>query len=179
MKVSETGLHDCLLIEPEIFNDKRGFFLETFQKNRYKDIAGIDLEFVQDNCSRSTQGTLRGMHFQKNNPQGKLVRVSRGSIFDVAIDIRPDSHSFGEWVGEELNELNQKQLWVPPGFAHGFLVLSPEAHVEYKCTTYYDPADEQSILWSDKNLNISWPGGLEIITSPKDAQALCLEEISL
>ena len=179
MNISETKLQGCKIIEPKVFQDSRGFFLETFQVKRYKDLVGIDLEFVQDNCSRSKQGTLRGLHYQKKKPQGKLVRVIRGNILDVALDIRAESITYGHWVSIELNDTNKKQLWVPPGFAHGFVVLSEEADVEYKCTDYYDPLDEHSILWSDPMLNINWPSNIEIITSEKDTLAKPFNELEV
>jgi dTDP-4-dehydrorhamnose 3,5-epimerase len=157
MKVSHTKLKGCVIIEPRVFGDKRGFFLETFQAVRYEQEAGIDLPFVQDNHSRSARGVLRGLHFQKSKPQGKLVRVVRGEVYDVALDIRKGSPTFGEWEGVILSEDNKKQFWVPPGFAHGFVVLSDTADFEYKCTDYYDPSDEGSILWSDPDLAIPWP----------------------
>ena len=134
MKVSKTLLSDCFIIDPTVNGDERGFFLETFQKERYGNFLGNDLEFVQDNHSRSSSGVLRGLHFQKLKPQGKLVRVVRGEVFDVAVDIRKESDSFGKWIGINLSEKNKRQLWVPPGFAHGFLVLSNTADFEYKCT---------------------------------------------
>ena len=150
-------LNDCFIIDPIVHGDDRGFFLETFQKKRYENFLGPDLQFVQDNHSRSSYGVLRGLHFQKLNPQGKLVRVVKGEVFDVAVDIRKESSTFGKWVGINLSETNKKQLWVPPGFAHGFLVLSDLADFEYKCTDYYDQDDECSILWNDPDLQIDWP----------------------
>lgn len=170
MKVRETKLKDCVIIEPEVFGDERGFFLETFQAERYAAQAGITLPFVQDNHSRSSKGVLRGLHFQKTKPQGKLVRVVKGEVYDVAVDIREGSPTFGQWEAVILSEENKAQLWVPPGFAHGFVVLSETADFVYKCTDYYDPSDEGSILWNDPDLNIPWP-----IDSPslsdKDANA--------
>lgn len=157
MKVTNTKLNDCVIIEPEVFGDERGFFLETYQEKRYSELVGISLPFLQDNHSRSSKGVLRGLHFQKTKPQGKLVRVVRGSVYDVAVDIRPDSNTFGKWDAIILSEENKKQFWVPPGFAHGFLVLSDIADFEYKCTEYYDSSDEGVILWNDYDLNISWP----------------------
>ena len=157
MKISHSKLKGCVIIEPRVFGDDRGFFLETFQAARYKQEAGIDLPFVQDNHSRSARGVLRGLHFQKTKPQGKLVRVVRGEVYDVAVDIRKGSATFGEWEGVILSEDNKKQFWVPAGFAHGFVVLSDIADFEYKCTDYYDPSDEGCILWSDPDLNIPWP----------------------
>ena len=157
MKVVETKLKDCVIIEPKIFGDERGFFLETFQAERYAAQAGITLPFLQDNHSRSSQGVLRGLHFQINKPQGKLVRVVKGKVYDVAVDIREGSSTFGQWEAVILSEENKTQFWVPPGFAHGFVVLSETADFEYKCTDYYDPSDEGSILWNDPDLNIPWP----------------------
>ena len=178
MKISHSKLKGCVIIEPRVFGDDRGFFLETFQAVRYKQEAGIDLPFVQDNHSRSARGVLRGLHFQKTKPQGKLVRVVRGEVYDVAVDIREGSPTFGEWESVILSEDNKKQFWVPPGFAHGFVVLSATADFEYKCTDYYDPNDEGSILWSDPDLNIPWP-----ITNPvlstKDESAKRLVDLLL
>lgn len=157
MKVIETGLADCVVIEPKVFGDERGFFLESFSVERYAKLANIDLPFVQDNHSRSSKGVLRGLHFQKKRPQGKLVRVVRGEVFDVAVDIRPNSETFGKWFGLILSEENKRQFWVPPGFAHGFVVLSDTADFEYKCTDYYDPNDEGALCWDDPDLAIEWP----------------------
>ena len=157
MNVVKTKLHDCVVIEPKVFGDERGFFLETFQTDRYAELAGITLPFVQDNHSRSSKAVLRGLHYQKTKPQGKLVRVVRGEVYDVAVDIRQGSPTFGQWEGVILSEENKTQFWIPPGFAHGFLVLSDTADFEYKCTDYYDPSDEGSIIWDDPDLNISWP----------------------
>jgi dTDP-4-dehydrorhamnose 3,5-epimerase len=162
MNVVKTKLHDCVIIEPKVFGDERGFFLETFQAERYADLAGIALPFVQDNHSRSSKAVLRGLHFQKTKPQGKLVRVVRGKVYDVAVDLRQDSPTFGQWEAVILSEENKRQFWVPPGFAHGFVVLSDTADFEYKCTNYYSPSDEGSILWNDPDLDIPWP-----IDSPK------------
>lgn len=178
MNVVTTKLRDCVIIEPKVFRDERGFFLETFQSSRYAELAGITSPFVQDNLSRSSKGVLRGLHFQKNNPQGKLVRVVSGEVYDVAVDIRKDSATFGQWEGVVLSEDNQKQFWVPPGFAHGFVVLSQTADFDYKCTEYFDPSDEASILWSDPNLDISWPIKNPIL-SLKDASAPLLKDIGL
>ena len=178
MKVSHSKLKDCVIIEPQVFGDGRGFFLETFQAARYEQEAGIDLAFVQDNHSRSAKGVLRGLHFQKTKPQGKLVRVVRGEVFDVALDIRKGSSTFGEWEGVILSEDNKKQFWVPPGFAHGLVVLSDTADFEYKCTDYYDPSDEGSILWSDPDLDIPWPIANRIL-STKDKSAKRLVDLCL
>ncbi|MDB4194532.1 dTDP-4-dehydrorhamnose 3,5-epimerase [Gammaproteobacteria bacterium] len=178
MKVSHLKLKGCAIIEPRVFGDDRGFFLETFQAVRYEQEAGIDLPFVQDNHSRSARGVLRGLHFQKTKPQGKLVRVVRGEVYDVAVDIRKGSPTFGEWEGVILSEDNKKQFWVPPGFAHGFVVLSDTADLEYKCTDYYDPSDEGSILWSDADLNIPWPIANPVL-STKDESAKRLVDLRL
>lgn len=161
MNIIKTKLHGVVIIEPKVFGDERGFFLETFHSERYRD-AGIDITFVQDNHSRSSGGVLRGLHFQKTKPQGKLVRVVRGEVFDVAVDIRKDSVTFGQWEGVVLSEDNKRQFYVPPGFAHGFVTLSKTADFEYKCTDYYDPSDEGSIRWNDPDIAINWP-----ITLPK------------
>ena len=178
MKIRRSKLEGCVVIEPRVFGDERGFFLETFQAVRYKQEAGIDLPFVQDNHSRSAMGVLRGLHFQKTKPQGKLVRVVRGEVYDVAVDIRKGSVTFGEWEGVILSEDNKKQFWVPPGFAHGFVVLSDTADFEYKCTDYYDPSDEDSILWSDADLSIPWPIANPVL-STKDESAKRLVELRL
>jgi dTDP-4-dehydrorhamnose 3,5-epimerase len=178
MKVVKTKLHDCVIVEPKVFGDERGFFLETFQAERYGELAGIKLPFVQDNHSRSSKAVLRGLHYQKTKPQGKLVRVVRGEVYDVAVDIRHDSPTFGQWEGIILSEENKRQFWVPPGFAHGFLVLSATADFEYKCTDYYDPTDEGSILWSDSDLNIPWPISNPLL-SAKDESAKRLVDIRL
>ena len=178
MKISHSKFKGCVIIEPTVFGDERGFFLETFQAARYKQEAGIDLPFVQDNHSRSARGVLRGLHFQKTKPQGKLVRVVRGEVYDVAVDIRKGSATFGEWEGVILSEDNKKQFWVPPGFAHGFVVLSDTADFEYKCTDFYDPSDEGSILWSDPDLNIPWPIANPVL-STKDESAKRLVDLRL
>ena len=178
MKITHSKLKDCVIIEPRVFGDDRGFFLETFQAVRYEQEAGIDLPFVQDNHSRSARDVLRGLHFQKTKPQGKLVRVVRGEVYDVAVDIRKGSATFGEWEGVILSEDNKKQFWVPPGFAHGFVVLSDTADFEYKCTDYYDPGDEGSILWSDPDLDIPWPIANPVL-STKDESAKRLVDLGL
>jgi len=156
MKVSETNLPGVLIIEPKAFGDHRGFFLETFQAERYRE-AGIEFPFVQDNHSRSQRGVLRGLHLQHNQPQGKLVSVSRGAVFDVAVDIDPASSTCGEYVGVELSEENHLQLWIPPGYAHGFCVLSDVADFQYKCTDFYNPQDESGLLWNDPDVGVAWP----------------------
>ena len=158
MNVIQTELPGVLIIEPRVIGDERGFFVETFQLERYRAAAGISLAFVQENHSRSQRGVLRGLHFQRKHPQGKLVRVARGEIFDVAADVDPASPSFGRWVGATLADGNQRQMWIPPGYAHGFLVLSEVADVEYKCTDYYHPQSETGVVWNDPELAIAWPG---------------------
>ena len=157
MQVIDTSIPDVKIIEPKVFGDDRGFFLETFQIDRYKELVGIELPFVQDNHSRSSKGVLRGLHFQKTKPQGKLVRVVKGEVFDVAVDVRKDSPTYGKWEGVILSEENKRQFWVPPGFAHGFVVLSDIADFEYKCTDFYDPSDEGSLMWNDPDIAIDWP----------------------
>ena len=156
MKVIETALPGVLIIEPKVFGDHRGFFMETFQVDRYRE-AGITLPFVQDNHSRSQRGVLRGLHFQKTRPQGKLVTVSRGAVYDVAVNINPASATFGKFVGVELNEENHRQLWIPPGYAHGFCVVSDVADFQYKCTAFYSPEDEGGLIWNDPDVGIPWP----------------------
>jgi len=178
MNVIQTKLKDCVIIEPKVFGDERGFFLETFQAYRYADVVGINFPFVQDNHSRSSKGVLRGLHFQKTKPQGKLVRVVRGVVYDVAVDIRQGSPTFCQWEAVVLSEENKTQLWVPPGFAHGFVVLSESADFEYKCTDFYDSSDEGSILWSDPDLGIKWPVQNPIV-SAKDAVAKKLADLDL
>ena len=171
MKVTRLAIPDVVLIEPKVFGDARGFFFECFNQKAFNEATGTNHQFVQDNHSRSAKGVLRGLHYQIQQPQGKLVRVVRGAVFDVAVDIRKSSPTFGRWVGAELSEDNQHQLWVPPGFAHGFLVLSDLADFLYKTTDYYAPQYERSILWNDSDLNIDWPIG-EPILSNKDRQGL-------
>lgn len=157
MQVANTKIDGVKIIQPKVFGDARGFFLETFEKKRYQEMLDIGLDFVQDNHSRSSRGVLRGLHFQKVNPQGKLVRVVRGEVFDVAVDIRPDSPTYGAWEGVILSEENKAQFWLPPGLAHGFVVLSDVADFEYKCTDYYNPAHEECLLWNDPAVGIEWP----------------------
>ena len=176
MNVIKAKLKDCVIIEPKVYGDERGFFLETFQADRYADLASITLPFVQDNHSRSSKGVLRGLHFQKTKPQGKLVRVVRGEVYDVAVDIRSGSATYGQWEAVILSEENKTQFWVPPGFAHGFVVLSETADFEYKCTDYYDPSDEGSLLWNDPDLNIPWPIDNPKL-SEKDANAPLLANL--
>ncbi len=172
----KTSIPDVILIEPKVFEDARGYFFESYQKKRFAE-AGIAWEFVQDNQSRSRQGTLRGLHYQIRQPQGKLVRVISGEIFDVAVDIRRGSPTFGKWVGDYLSAENKRMIWVPPGFAHGFYVTSPEAEVIYKTTDYYAPEWERTIAWNDPTINIEWPIGSESpIISTKDAAGILFLE---
>jgi len=179
MKITETAIPEVLLFEPTVHGDARGYFMETFRAAFFSG-CGLDLEFVQDNQSRSAQGTLRGLHFQHEFPQGKLVRVIAGEVFDVAVDLRESSATFGQWVGEVLSADNHRQLWVPPGFAHGFYVLSDSADLFYKCTDYYHPEDDHSLLWNDPEIGIEWPLlSSEPLLSAKDAQAKPLAEVPL
>jgi dTDP-4-dehydrorhamnose 3,5-epimerase len=157
MKAVATAIPDVLIVEPKVFGDARGFFFESFNQKAFDDAVGAHVEFVQDNHSRSSRGVLRGLHYQLQQPQGKLVRVVRGEVYDVAVDIRRSSPTFGKWVGTELTEHNQRQFWVPAGFAHGFLVLSETADFLYKTTDYYAPAHERCIAWDDPALGIDWP----------------------
>jgi len=157
MQVHSTAIHDVLIIEPKVFQDERGFFLESFNQQRFDEAVGEHIEFVQDNHSKSQHGVLRGLHFQTEQAQGKLVRCTLGRVFDVAVDIRKDSPSYGQWVGVELSSENFRQLWVPAGLAHGFLVLSEHAEFLYKTTEFYAPQFEKSIRWDDPTLNIAWP----------------------
>lgn len=175
MRIIETALEGVVVIEPRVITDARGFFLETYHAPRYA-AAGIPGPFVQDNHSRSVHGTLRGLHWQWRRPQGKLVRVIEGAIFDVAVDIRPDSPTFGRWVGVELSAENFRQCYIPPGFAHGFCVLSDAAQVEYKCTDLYDPHDEGGLIWNDPDVGIAWPVS-EPILSPRDLRHPTLREL--
>jgi dTDP-4-dehydrorhamnose 3,5-epimerase len=175
MKFQATRLPEVVLVEPDVFRDDRGYFLETWHQEKFA-AGGIPETFVQDNHSYSIRDTLRGLHAQLRNPQGKLVRAILGEIFDVAVDIRPDSPTCGQWVGERLSGDNFRQLWVPPGFAHGFAVLSETAHVQYKCTDFYDRDDEIGIVWNDPGIGINWPVA-EPLLSPKDREAPTLETI--
>ncbi len=178
MNVIQTSLEGCVVIEPKVFDDSRGFFMETFQVKRYAQLAGINLPFVQDNHSRSAKGILRGLHFQKTRPQGKLVRVSKGCVYDVAVDINPESLTYGDYVGVELSEENQRQFYIPPGYAHGFFVVSDTADFQYKCTDYYRPEDEAGIIWNDPDININWPGTQPLL-SEKDKNFPTLKELHL
>ncbi len=177
MEIIQTTIPDVLLIKPRVFKDERGFFMETFQEQKMKEV-GIFHTFVQDNHSRSKQGTLRGLHYQIDNVQGKLVRVVVGEIYDVAVDIRKSSPTFGKWVGVFLSEENKHQLWIPPGFAHGFYVLSSSADVLYKATDFYNAAAERCILWNDKALGIDWgiSSDNEPVLSPKDLKGKLLKD---
>ncbi|WP_312843861.1 dTDP-4-dehydrorhamnose 3,5-epimerase [Diaphorobacter nitroreducens] len=174
MKATRLAIPEVVLIEPQVFGDARGFFFESFNQKTFNEATGTNHPFVQDNHSRSSQGVLRGLHYQIRQPQGKLVRVARGKVWDVAVDIRKSSPTFGQWVGAELSEDNQHQLWVPPGFAHGFVVLSESADFLYKTTDYYAPEHERCIAWNDPQLGIRWPYEGEPRLSAKDAQGLAL-----
>ena len=176
MKITPQAIPDVLLIEPKLFGDARGFFFESFNQQAFAAATGVDLPFVQDNHSRSGRGVLRGLHYQLQQPQGKLVRVVRGRVFDVAVDLRRSSPRFGRWAGVELSEDDHRQLWVPPGFAHGFLVLSESADFLYKTTDYYAPAHERCIAWNDPQIGIDWPLDGAPLLSAKDAQGVSLAE---
>lgn len=176
MQVTDTKIRGVKIIQPKVFGDARGFFLETFERKRYQELLDIDLDFVQDNHSRSSRGVLRGLHFQKKNPQGKLVRVVRGEVFDVVVDIRPDSPTYGAWEGVILSEENKIQFWIPPGLAHGFVVLSDMADFEYKCTDYYNPAHEGCLLWNDPDVGVEWPIANPLL-SEKDKLGKLLKEL--
>ncbi|MBC7496317.1 MAG: dTDP-4-dehydrorhamnose 3,5-epimerase [Sphingomonadaceae bacterium] len=176
MIVTETSLPGVKIITPRVFGDDRGFFLESWNARAFADV-GLDVQFVQDNHSRSARSVLRGLHYQLANPQGKLVRVTTGAVFDVAVDVRRSSAHFGHWVGVELSEANKRMLWVPPGFAHGFVVLTETADFQYKCTTLYDPADERAVRWDDAAIGIDWPlAGATPKLSGKDAAAPLLAD---
>jgi dTDP-4-dehydrorhamnose 3,5-epimerase len=177
MQIIKTDIPDLLIIEPKVFGDERGFFMENWNRQAFAD-AGLDLTFVQDNHSRSQQGILRGLHYQIKRPQGKLVRVTLGSVFDVAVDLRQSSPTFGQWLGLELSENNHRMLWVPPGFAHGFYVTSPVADFMYKCTDIYAPQYERTIRWDDKTLAIDWPlvEGMHPLLSEKDADGMAFKD---
>lgn len=177
MKIVETALPGVLIIEPRVFGDARGFFMETWNALAFAE-AGLDLTFVQDNHSRSQKGVLRGLHFQNPLPQGKLVRVTRGAVFDVAVDLRWSSPYFGKWVGVELTAQNKRMLWVPEGFAHGFLTLEDDTDFLYKCTAPYEPSCEHTLAWDDPAVAIEWPvAGLDPIISEKDARGLALADV--
>ena len=176
MKITRTTIADVLVIEPRVFGDARGFFYESFNQKAFTGATGLSLNFVQDNHSRSAKGVLRGLHYQIQQPQGKLVRVVRGAVFDVAVDIRKGSPTFGKWIGMELSEDNHKQLWIPAGFAHGFLVTSDAAEFLYKTTDYYAPEHERCIAWNDQDIAIDWPLTTQPSLSAKDQKGLALRE---
>lgn len=178
MKVIDTCIPDVKIIEPSVFGDERGFFMETWNQKQFEElVTGKPTKFVQDNHSRSKKGILRGLHYQTENTQGKLVRVVSGEVFDVAVDIRKGSPTYGQWVGEYLSTENRRQLWVPEGFAHGFYVTSDEADFVYKCTNYYHPQSELSIAWDDSDININWPINGPLFLSQKDKAAHLLSEV--
>ena len=176
MKVTESGIKGVFIIEPDVYKDDRGFFMETFHIERYRKLLGMNLDFVQDNISRSSRNVLRGMHFQRNYPQGKIVKASRGEILDVIVDLRKDSPTYGTWESFKLSEQNKLQVWIPPGLAHGFLVMSDSADFEYKCTEYYHPEDEHCLIWNDPEVAIDWPIK-EPILSAKDRRGLFLKDL--
>lgn len=169
MKITQLSIPDVKRIEPRIFDDERGFFYESFHQARFEDAVGRQVSFVQDNHSKSAHNVLRGLHYQIKHPQGKLVRVVAGSVFDVAVDLRESSPTFGQWVGEILSAENKAQLWIPEGFAHGFLVLSESAEFVYKTTDYYSPQSERCIVWNDPNLNVAWPTNMPTISAKDSA----------
>ncbi len=175
MKIVPTRIADVLTIEPTVYLDERGFFLESWNEREFAR-AGCKAHFVQDNHSRSTRGVLRGLHYQLQRPQGKLVRVVRGRVFDVAVDLRKSSPTFGQWVGTELSEQNRLLLWIPVGFAHGFIALSDDAHFLYKVTDYYAPEYEHCLIWNDPEIGIEWPPGLEPRLSAKDRAGVSLQD---
>ncbi|MDV7105995.1 dTDP-4-dehydrorhamnose 3,5-epimerase [Vibrio sp. TH_r3] len=179
MKVIDTRIPDVKIIEPSVFGDERGFFMETWNQKQFEElVTGKPTQFVQDNHSKSKKGILRGLHYQAKNTQGKLVRVISGEVYDVAVDIRKESKTFGQWVGEYLSAENKRQLWIPEGFAHGFYVVSDEAEFVYKCTDFYNSEYEESILWSDETLNILWPipKGEVLLLSSKDQKGCCFND---
>lgn len=172
MKVVPTAIPEVLLLEPKVFGDERGFFFESFNQKAFREVTGLDVEFVQDNHSKSVRNVLRGLHYQIQQPQGKLVRVVQGEVLDVAVDLRKGSKTFGQWVGEVLSADNKRQLWIPPGFAHGFVVRSETAEFLYKTTDYYAPQYERCIAWNDPDLGIDWRIEGEVALSAKDAQGV-------
>lgn len=175
MKVTPTRLPEVLLIEPKVFGDERGFFLESYNQRVFREAAGIDANFVQDNHSRSGRNVLRGLHYQLKQPQGKLVRVVAGEVFDVAVDLRRSSPCYGRWAGQRLSADNKRMLWIPPGFAHGFLAMSEFAEVLYKTTDYYAPAHERCVLWNDPDIGVDWPLAGEPLISEKDGRGVALK----
>ena len=179
MKIFSKNIPEVLVLEPEVHVDERGYFMETFRSSIFKE-RGMKSDFVQDNQSSSKKGTLRGLHYQLLSPQGKLVRVISGEVFDVAVDLRKSSSTFGTWVAETLSAENKRQLWVPPGFAHGFLTLSNHAELSYKCTDYFNPNDEHTLLWSDAKIGIDWPvANFEVVLSEKDSKGKFLSEAAV
>lgn len=176
MKVITTAIPDVLVLEPKVFGDARGFFMESFNARNFRDATGLDITFVQDNHSRSGKNVLRGLHYQVGQPQGKLVRVARGAVFDIAVDIRKSSRTFGQWFGAELNDTNHRQMWVPAGFAHGFLVLSDSADFLYKTTDYYAPEHERCITWDDPEIAVHWPVSGTPQLSAKDRLGVRLKD---
>ncbi|MGE8638668.1 MAG: dTDP-4-dehydrorhamnose 3,5-epimerase [Achromobacter sp.] len=176
MKAFAQAIPEVLVLEPRVFNDERGFFFESFNDGVFKAATGVARRFVQDNHSRSTQGVLRGLHYQVTQPQGKLVRVCSGEIFDVAVDVRRTSPTFGKWVGVVLSAENKRQMWIPEGFAHGFLTLSDSADVLYKASDYYAPQHERCIRWDDPALGIAWPDGITPLLSAKDRNGVSLDD---
>lgn len=176
MNVARTEIPDVMVIEPKVFGDDRGFFYESFNAARFAEATGVSVEFVQDNHSKSARNVLRGLHYQLKQPQGKLVRVVQGEVFDVAVDIRKSSPTFGKWVGLVLSAENKKQLWIPAGFAHGFLVLSDTAEFLYKTTDYYSPESERCLLWNDESIGIQWPNSAAPLLSAKDSVGARLQD---
>lgn len=178
LKIKRLEIPDVVLIEPKVYSDNRGLFFESFNQKKFEQAVGVSLSFFQDNQSFSEHHVLRGLHYQVKQPQGKIVRVISGEIYDVAVDLRRSSITFGKWVAAKLSDANKQQLWIPPGFAHGFLTLSQSAEVIYKTTSYYDATDEATIIWNDSKLNIAWPS-ISPILSPKDKNGLCFEQSKL
>lgn len=174
----ETGIEGLVIVEPAVYGDDRGYFMETYNYNDFK-AAGLDMVFVQDNQSKSKKGVLRGLHFQKSNPQGKLVRAVKGEVYDVAVDLRRGSETYGKWYGVLLSEENKRQFYVPEGFAHGFLVMTDTAEFVYKCTRFYDPSDEGGLMWNDPDVGVTWPieEGMEILLSDKDKKNTAFHDL--
>ena len=179
MKVVPTAIPDVMIFEPRVFGDERGFFLESWNAREFDNAVGVKVRFVQDNHSRSRRGVLRGLHYQVKQPQGKLVRIAKGRVFDAVVDLRKSSATFGQWVGTELSEDNHRQFWIPPGFAHGFLVLSESADFIYKATDYYAPEHERCLIWNDPAVGINWPVNMEPILSAKDRAGLPLRDVEV
>ena len=179
MRVAATAIPDVLLLEPTIYEDERGFFFESFNQKRFEDATGLNIRFVQDNHSRSVKRVLRGLHYQIRRPQGKLLRVTAGEVFDVAVDLRRSSSTFGKYVGTVLSAANKKQLWIPEGFAHGYFVLSDAAEVLYKTNDYYSPEDERCLIWNDPDVGIDWPKDGAPILSAKDRLGLPLSKVEI